>query len=373
MIMTWRHRILGALAFTLAAVQTPWASAQWGYPVGYGGYGWGGWGGGSTVQGSIARGMGAYAAGAGYYNQQTAVARSINADTVMRWNQYVYESQQEANRIHHQNLAIDRYNNIKYSGQIQKRLRDNPEPADIYRGDALNVARDEINDPRVYAKALQGAKATIGGETIRNIPFQYAAKAITVSIHQLTKEGPPAALMKPEFADDRATIKALGQEIRKQIAADKNPDPATVKKLLAAIHAGEEKADKILPANSRDRDEADKYLKALHGMVAMLETPAIDVILSGVEKRPDATLGELLSFMNAFNLRFGAASTPRQRQIYDSLYPKLVELRNEVAPALASSAPAQTSGAAAGDFFSGMSYEDLKKKAPAPPAPQAPR
>ena len=39
--------------------------------------------------------------------------------------------------------------------------------------------------------------------------------------------------------------------------------------------------------------------------------------------------------MNAFNLRFGAASTPAQRQVYDTLYPKLVELRNEVAPALA--------------------------------------
>src|SRR4051812_29494536 len=71
------------------------ARAQYGYPVGYGGYGWGGWGGGGgqTVQGNVARGLGAYAAGAGAYNEQTAVARSINADTVTKFNEYMWESQ----------------------------------------------------------------------------------------------------------------------------------------------------------------------------------------------------------------------------------------------------------------------------------------
>jgi hypothetical protein len=373
--MTRRFLTAGALAFVLAAAHGTQALAQYGnYPGGYGGYGWGGWGGGGqTVQGSIARGMGVYAAGAGYYNQQTAIANSINTNTVMRWNQYVYESQMNANRLHHGKLALEKYNNIKDVDKIQKRLRDNPEPADIYRGDAMNVALDEVSDPRVYTKALQGAKAKIGGEMIRNIPFQYASAAITVSIHQLTRGKPPEALLRPEFASDREAIKALGQEVRKQIEDEKNPEPETVKKLLAAIHAAEVKADSILPKNSRDRDQADKYLKALHGLVAMLETPAIDVILSGAEKRPDATLGELLSFMSAFNLRFGAASTPEQKLVYNSLYPKLVELRNEVAPALATSAPPQTSGDEAGDFFSGMSYDDLKKKAPKPPEADAPK
>src|SRR4051812_18427914 len=150
--MFWRYRIVGAIVFTLVAIQSPLAHAQYGYPYGYGNYGWGGWGGGSTVQGNIARGMGGYAAGAGDYNQETAVARSINADTVMRWNQYVYQSQMNANRIHQQRLARDRYNNIQEVDKVQKRLRDNPEREDIFSGDALNVALDEINDPRVYAK-----------------------------------------------------------------------------------------------------------------------------------------------------------------------------------------------------------------------------
>ncbi len=41
----------------------------------------------------------------------------------------------------------------------------------MFSGDALNVAVDEIDDPRVYGRALEGSKAKIGGETIRNIPL----------------------------------------------------------------------------------------------------------------------------------------------------------------------------------------------------------
>ncbi len=70
--------------------------------------------------------------------------------------------------------------------------------------------------------------------------------------------------------------------------------------------------------------------------------------------------------MTAFNLRFGVASTPQQREVYNFLYPKLVQLRDEVAPALATSAAPKASGSEAEDFFSGMSYDDLQRKAPKP-------
>ena len=61
-------------------------------PGGYGAYGWGGWGGaGSTVAGSTAYGMGNFAAGAGAYNEQTAEARSMNANTAMQVNNYMYQ------------------------------------------------------------------------------------------------------------------------------------------------------------------------------------------------------------------------------------------------------------------------------------------
>src|SRR5262249_17949876 len=134
------------------------------------------------------------------------------------------------------------------------------------------------------------------------------------------------------------------------------------------INGAEAKADKILPRNTKDRTEVDKYLKALHGLIGMLLTPALDVVLAGVEKHPDATLGQLLSFMSAYNLRFGQATTATQKKVYDELYPKLVALRDQVAPALATAAPLpKTTGGEVGDFFQAMDYKDLQKKAPARP------
>lgn len=368
--MTRSLRILAALAVALAVGHGSAARAQWGYPGGYGGYGWGGWGGGaSTVGGDMARGLGAYAAGAGYYNQQTAVARSINANTVLNWNQYMYEANCNAARNERLRTTRRLANANEAQSQIQKRLRDNPEPRDIYSGDALNVAMEEINDPRIYSKTLQAAQVKVGGESIRNIPFQYAAGAITTSIHQITQGGPPEALLDPAYDADRAAIRALRDKIKAEIDSGQSPDKDSVDKAIAAVNALEAKVDQALPRNDPKRVAADKYLKSVHGLLAMMQTPALDLLLAGVEKRPDATLAELLQFMNACNLRFGPAQSAQQRLIYDSLYPQLVSLRQQIAPALASAAPVKTQGNAPGEFFSGMNYEDLQKKAPPPPAP----
>ena len=136
----------------------------------------------------------------------------------------------------------------------------------------------------------------------------------------------------------------LGQEIRDQIEDGGTPDPATIGKAFTLINALEAQVDKTLARNSRERVEAEKYLKSLHGLLDMLQTPAINVLLAGVENRPEATLGDLLTFMNAFNLRFGATSTPRQRQVYEALYPKLVTLRDRIAPLVATTAPVKHRG-----------------------------
>src|SRR5437016_1727735 len=107
----------------------------------YGRYGgWGGWGGaGSTVQGSMAAGMGNFAAGAGQYNVQTAQARSINTQTAMQFNDYMYA-------VNKQNAATnltrrrDQQKNVNESADASyKRLHDNPDPHDIHTGDALNI------------------------------------------------------------------------------------------------------------------------------------------------------------------------------------------------------------------------------------------
>lgn len=351
-----------ATAAVLLLAATP-ARAQFFYPGGYGALGWAGWGaGGETVQGSVARGMGAFAAGAGVYNQQTAIANSINAQTAMQFNQYMYLSQMQTNQRYRQKMAERKKSVNETAATVYDRLRNHPGPADIASGDALNVVYDELADPRVYAKVLKSARATVPGKLIRELPFQYAREAITTSMDDLTKKGAPAALRTEAFEPERSEARALVEELRRQNQETGEYDHATLEKLQAKLLASLKKVDTVYPKNSRDWNDSRKFLKAAYGLARMLETPAIDVLLAGVEKRPEATLGELLTFMQAFNLRFGAAKTPAQKNAYNTLYPLLVTLRDEALAGSNPPPPAPADPEQARAFFEGMDVQDLTKK-----------
>jgi len=138
-----------ALIWGLCTVSGSSAHAQWGYPMGFGGFGWEGWGVG-TVAGDEARGLGMFAAGAGEYNKKTAEANEIDAATVKRWNEYLYQSQLNANRKWAERNAQNRERITKTAEASQKRLREAPSTRDIERGVAWNVIFEEINDHRIY-------------------------------------------------------------------------------------------------------------------------------------------------------------------------------------------------------------------------------
>jgi hypothetical protein len=250
--------------------------------------------------------------------------------------------------------------------ESQQRLRENPDTRDIIQGDALNAALDDLNSPALYMGSLPAAKARVGGQTVRAISFRYAPAAITFSIHQLTSGQVPAPLRRPEFQEDLAAIKDLDRQLTEQIENGGEPDPALVGKLLAAIYAAEDKAARVLGSNALEQKQAERFLKALHGLVAMVKAPALDRYLAGVEKHPETTLGELIDFMNSFNLRFGPATTPAQRDAYTALFPKLAALRGEATTALAKTEVHHATGTEPLDFFGGMSLDDLRKRAPRP-------
>ena len=155
-----RSRLAFGIVLSLAALSGQ-ARAQWGYgyyPYGYGGYGWGG---GRYGPGRHARGLAYFNMGAGIYNVDTAIARSINLDTVIRWNQYVYLSQQEATREYfaRRNAAIAKDRNA-YDALL-KRIQENPTAHDIENGDALNAVLDQLSDPRIHSSAPHGGYADL--------------------------------------------------------------------------------------------------------------------------------------------------------------------------------------------------------------------
>src|SRR3954452_7679233 len=115
------------LAVVFAVSGTSAHAQYYRYPAGYGGGG--GWGGGgSTVQGSIASGMGNYAAGAGAYNVQTAQARSMNSQTAMQWNDYMYAVNKRNAASEMARMKRRQQNVNETADATYKRLHDNPDP-----------------------------------------------------------------------------------------------------------------------------------------------------------------------------------------------------------------------------------------------------
>jgi hypothetical protein len=340
-------------------------------------YNWGGWGGsGSTVQGSIAAGMGNMAAGAGQYNVQTAQARSINAQTAMQWNSYIYACNK-------QNAATDLARRQRQqkelnasSDEVYRRLHDNPDPHDVHTGDALNVVMTELVNPKVYTDVVQKATAPIASQLVKNINFSHAANMILISLEDISARGVPDELASnPQFETDRQTIRSIVAKGRQEGSSSNQISPETIRSFRAAVQAAKDKADSLYAQGTRQRDQCDNFLKALLGLSKMLERPDVEEFLKGLNRYPSTTLGHLITFMHSFNLRFGAAKTPEQEAAYDQIYPMLARLRDQ---AQAQGPNPMTAGTSMPDpkqamsIFAGMPYNQLQSQPAAPPAPPRP-
>jgi hypothetical protein len=333
--------------------------AQYGYPGGYGGYGWGGWG--STAQGSIARGLGMFNIGRGQYNYDTAVARSINQDTSMRWNQYVFLSQQEAQKRYNDRRQARMARQNSEFNAIQARLRNNPETHDIEDGDALNALVEELTNPARGSLSLSSITNPLRPELIQDIPFEVATEGMTVCLHAMTETDQwPLALRVDAFKSERDELR---NSIIEALEEDKKGTlvPATVERVSKAIKAIGDKFFATVPKTDPDYVPALTMIKSMAGITKMLYSPKIEEVIAELEDYQGTTVGDLLSFMQAFNLRFGPANSYRQKRIYAKLYPMLRDVLNGYTGPAAGTDPAKPGGAASKGFVAGA--EDLGGKA----------
>jgi hypothetical protein len=303
--------------------------AQFGFPVGQ--FGWGGWS--STVQGDIAHGLGSMATGMGQYNAQTAVAKSVNADTVMRLNQYVFQAQQEANRrqFERQNRRQGRVTST--AAETADRLRNRPEASDIERGDALNVLLDDLTSPAVlHSSGLRFAGGTIPSALVREIPFRNAAQAVTISIDQLTnRERFPTFLRSEALTAEREAFVNAVHEAAGQAREQDEISPEAIRTVQATGRALYQKAKSAEVGATRDeRNEALTYLKGMSGLARMLENPDTIQALKELKKIETTQVANLVAFMQAYNLRFGPADSAAQRKAYRTLYPILKADRDQI-------------------------------------------
>jgi hypothetical protein len=300
---------------------------------GFGGrMGMGGIGAGSTVQGDILRGEGIAAMGFGQYNLSTAMATSINTDTAIRWNQYVYLSLEEDlhKKALHREAHFQR-NDANYRKNLE-RIRTRPDQADLRSGDALNAVLVQLLDPRISPSNYRRAVVQLPGDTIRKIPFQYAQRAATFSMDRLIgKRDWPLRLRDPEFASfrkayERAVDHAIELDVEGKLTSE------AVREVHKAVQDFEIKVEQVIPqSNVDDFNQAKNYLKRLGDIPRMLNERAIERVIAEIETYPGTSVGDLIMFMQKHNLRFGVADSPLENELYASLFDNLAQQRDQVA------------------------------------------
>ena len=336
----------------------------------YGGYGWGGWG--SSYQGDVARGMGGFyagrgagAAGIGAGNEENAVAGAINTTTAMRWNNALYQaSRAGASRYNAQNRA-QRMDVDKDRAQVRDRIADHPEELDITDGNTLNLLMTEILSPANAARSLLSIRTPLRSDILRDIPFEDASEDITFCMHQLTMDGEwPLALRGPNFQPERDSIR---QAMATALKADEKGDldRGTIAAVSTAVDALRVKFEATIKPNDPDYYPALTRVRTLAGLTKMLHSPKMDEILAELEDYQGTTLGDLLAFMQSFNLRFAPANSFRQKQIYRKLYPMLNEQvrgPSGSTPAANAARPANAAEKAGGDLKSAATdlFKDMK-------------
>jgi hypothetical protein len=324
------------------------ARAQWGFD----GWGWWGWGA-ATPESAELHGAGFFAMGAGIYNLQTAQANAIDADTAMRFNDYVAQVTRESARIHAARRDERIARNRSLYDARQKQLRDAPTRRDVDNGDALNAAVSDLNDPRIGRSSLRANTTPIEASLIAEVPFLNAAERVTLMLDDVRNSVKWSDVFEGDrFADDKKAFDDLVARLRNE-AYDGDVSPQLLREARQFVGGLRAKLESQPLKDPAHQQEAMRFLAACTSMLDLLDKPNIRPALLELAKIQNTMLGNLLGFMNAYNLRFGPATTARQREIYGRLFEILDQARDQIlAEAKPESTPMpQTSPASATEFF----------------------
>ncbi len=328
------------------------AGAQWYYPGGYGRYGMGGWGGDPAA--AYMTGLGAYARGRGVYLVDRARARSIDVDTTIKWNKAVRERQKLINQDRKKQEAEQEANREE---KLERRR--------LVNGATLNDLLDQIYDADPAIGKAARARAPLSPAAIREIPFEWNSEAVTACIDEFTgaASAMPPILMNAKYAEERKDLRAAVEPALEEEAKG-NVSLASRKRIHEAIARLRAKFIKNEADYEPGYQDALGYLTTLAALNRMLNDPSMKQLLAELEEGKERTVGDLITFMNAYNLRFGRATSDRQIEIYERLVPTLTAIRDELNPGRVAPGEGDRSGAglraAAKSAFQGMSWGDIE-------------
>jgi hypothetical protein len=326
-----RIRIGSALLIGLSLMPAG-ARAGWYYPRGYGGYGWGGFGSGMGATDPAAgymAGLGSFARGQGVYEVEDAKARAINLDTMTKWNKELRARQQQ---LKQEKAREDAQRRAQRDARVER--------MELEDGTTINNLLMQILDFDPNATRSTRAGAPIGASAVHEIPFQWNTEAITVCLDQLTaRDALPTDLTDDSYTKWRTAVSnavdlALEQDQRGDVP------PETIARLNTAIADFHKEFLRRESKDDPDYDDGETYFATLASLSRLLNDPSMKKVLAELQSDRETTLGHLIGFMQAYNLRFGPATTARQVQIYQTLISLFQQVRDDLNGAPGSSQPA---------------------------------
>ena len=347
------------------------AQAQFRYPGAYGRWGWGGWGSGYGMgaqdpAAGYAMGLGSLARGQGQYLVDQAKATSINTDTKIKWNKELRRLKliAEADKKRKDAVKAD----VK---EVANRERD------VVNGVTANRMLDQILEGNTKEVISYLNKTALNPSIIKDIPFELSSEAISLTLGTLTTHDNLPNMLKGNSyaAEVQAVDSAVKQALKEDMSGKISKE--TLDKIESSLKTLRTKFEKSAPKFSVDYEPADRALRSATTLARLMREPEYQKLLEGLEKYKGTTVGDLVAFMSNFNLRFGAPTNDRQKEIYTQLTPILASVPagdvNLTAPNVTPEESAKALSNAAKEFFDGISWRDLDMHAEDMRLPVSPR
>jgi hypothetical protein len=284
-------------------------------------------GAGSTWQGDYLRGVGIEAYGLGLYNEKTAIAGQINANTFMVLNEYFAAVSKNEGREHAERRRQELKDINERRKQIYDRIHDNPEMRDVFTGDALNVILSDVTNPKVDDSTSRYAQVPLDPGFIRQIPFKLGEKGETFSMNRLSMKKKWAV----QFQNDRYKLLCKDYQRAVQKALDLAIDGKMKDEAIAAVEKAVDNLEDTLkrdpfladPRNQRLYSEAKSQLETLRRTERLFKTTQMQPVFADIDIYSGTTVDELRVFMRRHRLSFADADSHDERDLYPKLYTAL--------------------------------------------------
>ncbi len=290
---------------------------------------------GSTLEGDYLRGVGIAAWGMGLLNLNTAQADSINANTFMTLNEYMWNVVKNENRENWEHRKQVSASHSEARKKIQERIHDHPEALDVKRGDALTAILNDLLDPRVSESASRYAQVPLDAEVIRLIPFKLGEKGKAFSMSRLSLKAQKkwaVAFQDPAFATLRrdyqnAVDRALDLAIEGKMTQEAID---SVKKAVDNLEYKMTHTPHLLdPTNQKEIADAKDLVGNMRKTTEVFMIHKMQPIFAEIDNYSGTTVDDLRLFMRRHGLTFAEADTPDEKALYPQLYTALNEQRRK--------------------------------------------